>query len=214
MAVASYRKHMRKYARMSHLDVWYGGPSTRKAFWPRCRRKRAKKPGRSWPRRGGATTCRCWRRRRGLVDDQHHIVEDKPFIVRESHTAEGHPIAKVVDHTLHVYFDSLPGASQAVVRPLSSRRRGAEGGRCGQRRYALLGRPVGLAAITTTRCFSSTRRRIRSVLAPYVPLEPWDCEGRRCRGRANASSRARRTSSWAGASRSTGPISTSASCAT
>ena len=62
-SVTSYRKHMRDYARMSHLDVWYA-TIDEKASWPHSRRRRAMARSGSWRRRAGKTTCRYWRRRR------------------------------------------------------------------------------------------------------------------------------------------------------
>ena len=92
-AARSYRRHMRDCARMSHLDVWYsriGEKDILTAMSPEARE--------------GARSVMAKARRRNhmqvlekmaeLVDDQHHIVEDRPLIVRETHTAEGHPIAR------------------------------------------------------------------------------------------------------------------------
>jgi uncharacterized protein (DUF2252 family) len=42
-----------------------------------------------------------------LVDDQHRIVEHRPFIVRETHTENGQPVSEALDHFLQSYLDSL-----------------------------------------------------------------------------------------------------------
>ncbi len=176
-AVTSYRKHMRKYARMSHLDVWYESIDEKGilAALPSEAREDTEQVMVKARRRNHLQVLE---KKARLVDDQHHIVEDKPFISRETRTAEGHPIAKVVDHTMHVYFDSLPEHR----KPLFARYRAVDVAR----------KVVGVGSVGT-RCwvvlmigsdhddplFLQYKEAQRSVLAPYVPMDPWDCEGRR-----------------------------------
>jgi uncharacterized protein (DUF2252 family) len=177
VAVTSYRKHMREFARMSHLDVWYESIDEKGilAALSSEAREEAKQIMAKARRRNHLQVLE---KKARLVDDQHHIVEDKPFISRETKTAEGHPIAKVLDHTMHVYFDSLPDHR----KPLFARYRAVDAAR----------KIVGVGSVGT-RCwivlmigsdhddplFLQYKEAQRSVLAPYVAMEPWDCEGRR-----------------------------------
>ena len=52
-----------------------------------------------------------------LVDDRHRIVEDKPLIVRETHTADGRPVAEVVDETMQVVPRFAPRAIAGRCSP-------------------------------------------------------------------------------------------------
>ena len=177
-SVASYRKHMRDYARMSHLDVWYATIDEKGVL-----------DALSSEARDGAKRVMAKARRQNhlqvlekkaqLIDDQHHIVEDKPLIVRETHTAQGHPIAKVVDHTLHVYMDSLPEERRTLFaryRVVDVARKVVGVGSVGTRCWVLLLRGND---DDNDPLFLQYKEAQRSVLAPYSNTPPWDCEGQR-----------------------------------
>jgi uncharacterized protein (DUF2252 family) len=176
-AARSYRRHLREYARMSHLDVWYsriGDTDILDAISPGAReyalRIMAKARRRNHLQVLGKMA--------ELIDDQHHIVESKPLIVRETHTAEGHPIANAVDHALHVYLDSLPEDRKVLLtryRVLDVARKVVGVGSVGTRCWIVL-----LAGNDDEDpLFLQYKEAQRSVLAPYVNAAPWECEGQR-----------------------------------
>jgi uncharacterized protein (DUF2252 family) len=176
--VESYRKHMRAYAQMSHLDVWYSMIDEKGvlAALPPEARDDAKRVMSKARRRNHLQVLE---KKAQLVDNQHHIVEDKPFIVRETHTSEGHPVAKAVNHTLHLYFDSLPEARKVLFaryRVVDVARKVVGVGSVGTRCWILL-----LSGNDDDKdpLFLQYKEAQRSVLAPYSNAAPWDCEGRR-----------------------------------
>jgi hypothetical protein len=113
-----------------------------------------------------------------LVDDRHRIVEERPLVVRETHTVDGRPIAEALAETLSAYVASLPEDR----RSLFSRYRIADVAR----------KVVGVGSVGT-RCwvilmtgngaddplFLQYKEAQPSVLAPYSKAGRWDCEGER-----------------------------------
>jgi uncharacterized protein (DUF2252 family) len=176
--VASYRRHMRDYARMPHLDVWYSTIDEKgvlAALSPEARASAQRVMAKARRR----NHLQVLEKKAQLVDDRHHIVEEKPLIVRETHTAEGHPIAKVVEHTLHVYFDSLPEHRKplfARYRVVDVARKVVGVGSVGTRCWVLL---LSGNDDDNDPLFLQYKEAQRSVLAPYSKTPPWDCEGKR-----------------------------------
>ena len=177
-AVRSYRKRMRDYARMSHLDVWYSTIDDKgilAAIAPEAREGAEKIMARARRR----NHLQVLEKKAQLVDDQHHIVEDKPLIVRETHTVEGHPIAKAVDHTLHLYFDSLPEERKVLFaryRVVDVARKVVGVGSVGTRCWVLL---LSGSDDDKDPLFLQYKEAQRSVLAPYSTAPLWECEGKR-----------------------------------
>jgi uncharacterized protein (DUF2252 family) len=176
--VESYRKHMREYARMSHLDVWYSMIDEKDVLAALSREARddAERVMAKARRRNHAQVLE---KMAQLVDDAHHIVEDKPLIVRETHTADGHPVEKAVDHTLHAYLDSLEEDRKVLFaryRVVDVARKVVGVGSVGTRCWVLL-----LSGNDDDKdpLFLQYKEAQRSVLAPYSKAAPWDCEGRR-----------------------------------
>jgi uncharacterized protein (DUF2252 family) len=104
--VSSYRKHIRRYAEMGHLEVWYERIDERAildSLAPEAR-KRAKKIMDRARTRGHISTLDKMTER---VKGQHRLVEDVPLIVRETHTAKGTSVKVALDRFLHAYIESL-----------------------------------------------------------------------------------------------------------
>ncbi|MDN8612593.1 DUF2252 domain-containing protein [Variovorax ginsengisoli] len=105
-AVESYRSRMRRYAGMGQLEVWYDTIHSDRLL-------------ESLPpaMRGSADAVLDKARKRthmqvldkmtDLVDDQHRIIEQHPFIVRASVTSMGRPVDEAIGHCLAHYLDSL-----------------------------------------------------------------------------------------------------------
>ena len=104
--VRSYRKHIRRYAKMRHLEVWYDRIDERailEHLTPKSRRIAKKIMGKA-RHRGHITTLDKLTER---VKGQHRLIEDVPLIVRETHTTGGTPVKVALDRFLRVYIDSL-----------------------------------------------------------------------------------------------------------
>ena len=50
-----------------------------------------------------------------LVDDRHRIVEQAPFVVRETHTSKGRPVTEALGYLLADYLDSLAPDRRALL---------------------------------------------------------------------------------------------------
>jgi len=176
-AVRSYRKRMREYAAMGNLEVWYSrideasllamlSPAARKAA--ELIMSKARKQG----------NMQVFEKMVALVDGQQRIVEDKPLIVRETHTTDGRPIAEALAHTLDNYIDSLPYDRKALFlryRLVDVARKVVGVGSVGTRCWVLL--MVGNG--TGDPLFLQYKEAQPSVLAPYFPSSRWECEGQR-----------------------------------
>jgi uncharacterized protein (DUF2252 family) len=105
--VRSYRVHMREYAEMGHLDVWYTRIDEGMILdaLPRKVRRAARKVIAKARRR---THLQVLDRMTDLVDGRHHIREAPPFVVRETRTVGGQPIKKALELFLQGYVPSLP----------------------------------------------------------------------------------------------------------
>ncbi len=176
-AVESYREHMHEYARMTYLDVWYARISDNDILGALSRE----------PRETAVRIMQKARRRNHLqvlskmtelIDDNHHIMEDAPLIVRETHTADGRPIGQAVTQVLHTYLASLAEERRVLFT-----------------RYRLVDvarKVVGVGSVGT-RCwvalfegahgddplFLQYKEAQPSVLATWGGGATFDCEGRR-----------------------------------
>jgi uncharacterized protein (DUF2252 family) len=106
-AVSSYRRHMRTYAEMPFLAVWYERIDEQRilAVVPdKLRRKATQIIGKA--RAKGHL--RALDRMTEEVGGTQRLVEDVPLIVRETHGADGTPIAEAMDIMLRAYLASLP----------------------------------------------------------------------------------------------------------
>jgi len=114
--VSSYRKNMRRYAAMGHLEVWYEHIDSERllaALSPAVR-LRARRVMASARRR---THLQVLDKMTDLVDNRHRIVEQAPFIVRESFTQAGRPVREALGHFLLDYLESLrPGRRLLLSR--------------------------------------------------------------------------------------------------
>jgi uncharacterized protein (DUF2252 family) len=176
-AVKSYRKHMRHYAGMGNLEIWYSRIDERDvlAALPLKRKKIAK---RLLAKARGRGNLQALEKMTELVDGREHIIEDRPLIVRETHSQDGRPIAETVGRVMELYLQSLPDDR----RPLLARYRivdvarkvvgvGSVGTRCWVFLLSGIGREDPL--------FLQYKEADPSVLAPYSKGPRWACEGQR-----------------------------------
>jgi len=177
-AVRSYRKRMREYAEMPYLDVWYSRIDERGIMdvLPPEARKGAQKIMDKARARGHLQVLG---KMAELVDDSHRIVETAPLIVRETHTAEGRPIAEAVEQAWEQYVASLPEERRHLARRfriVDVARKVVGVGSVGTRCWILLLAGNG----PDDPLFLQYKEAQPSVLSPYVKAtRTWESEGQR-----------------------------------
>jgi uncharacterized protein (DUF2252 family) len=105
--VESYRRHMRRYAEMGYLEVWYDRIDERAvldSISPRAR----KTAERVIDKARAKGHIRSLEKMTEMVDGEPRLIEDVPLIVRETHSDSGLPAHEALDQMLRQYVDSLP----------------------------------------------------------------------------------------------------------
>jgi uncharacterized protein (DUF2252 family) len=168
--VSSYREHIREYAEMGYLATWYsvireddvlaGVPPKLMTVWQKAIAK-AKK----------GSHLQVLEKMTDLVDNKQRIVENAPFVVRETKTEAGMPIREAVGLFLEQYLSSLSDDRKELIS-----------------RYQILDvarKVVGVGSVGT-RCwivfmrgtdegdplFLQFKEAQESVLAPYLKGAP------------------------------------------
>lgn len=176
-AVRTYRERMQEYAEMGHLAVWYARideDAVLEVLSPKARRKAEKAMAKARQR----THLQVLGKMADLVDGQQHIVEERPLIVRETHTVSGRPIAEALDLFLQSYFASLGGDRQQLLgryRLLDVARKVVGVGSVGTRCWVALFGGVD----EDDPLFLQVKEAQPSVLAPYTAASPYANEGQR-----------------------------------
>jgi uncharacterized protein (DUF2252 family) len=175
--VKSYRQRMREYAKMNYLGVWYARIDERdvlNAVSPKAR-KRALQIMAKAKTRGHMQVLD---KMAELVDNQHRIVEVRPFIVRETHTESGRPIEEGLELFLKDYFRSLPDDRKVLLaryRILDVARKVVGVGSVGTRCWVILmsGNEID------DPLFLQVKGAEDSVLAPYAGASGYANNGQR-----------------------------------
>lgn len=168
--VSSYRQRIREYAEMGYLATWYSVihqddilASIPSKLVPRWNKEisKAKK----------GTHLQVLEKMTDLVDNKERIVENAPFVVRETKTEDGMPIREAVGLFLEQYLSSLSEDRRRLIS-----------------RYQILDvarKVVGVGSVGT-RCwigfmrgadesdplFLQFKEAQESVLAPYIKTAP------------------------------------------
>jgi uncharacterized protein (DUF2252 family) len=170
--VKSYRRHMRQYAHLGYLELWYAiitEAALLKAL-PAESRKRATKITAKARQR---THLQVLDKMTDLIDNQHRIIETRPLIVREQTTSTGRPIAEALELFLQDYLASI-GKDRHVLlsryRILDVARKVVGVGSVGTRCWViyLQGKDA------TDPLFLQVKEAQSSVLAPYSMKPPTD----------------------------------------
>lgn len=113
---SSYRRRMRDYATMSVLGVWYDTIDSARlleALPPWAREKASA----IMDKARGRTHIQVLEKMTDLVDDEHRIVEQRPFIVRAQRTRFGRTIEDGVSQFMAQYIETLaPDRQQLLMR--------------------------------------------------------------------------------------------------
>jgi uncharacterized protein (DUF2252 family) len=105
-AMKSYRKHIRKYAHMGHLETWYATMTEEdilKAVPSDVRAVLKKLTDKARHR----TNMQVLGKLTDLVDDKYRLKVNAPFIVRETHSQKGRPVREALGLLLESYVKSL-----------------------------------------------------------------------------------------------------------
>jgi uncharacterized protein (DUF2252 family) len=175
--VQSYRRHMRQYARLGHLALWYTSidEAALLAALPPALRQRARQITAKARQR---THLQVLDKLTDLVDNQQQIVEDRPLIVRETHTRTGRTLAEALDLFLQDYLETLaPDRRQLLARYqiVDVARKVVGVGSVGMRCWVLFLR--GMDADDPL--FLQVKEAQASVLAPYTAPSPYVNHGQR-----------------------------------
>lgn len=105
--VRSYRKRIRRFAEMGHLEVWYNRIDERTVL-DTLSVKARRRAERAMAKAREKGHVRALDKMTEEVDGEHRIIEELPLIVRETHAENGTPINEALDLVLRSYIDSLP----------------------------------------------------------------------------------------------------------
>jgi uncharacterized protein (DUF2252 family) len=113
-ASKSYRKHMKKYAKMGHLELWYSNLSEEEILdsLPPAGRKAIKKIAAKARTR---THMQVLEKLTDIVDEKYKLKVNAPFIVRETHSQKGTPIEEALAILLESYLSTLADDRRALV---------------------------------------------------------------------------------------------------
>lgn len=168
--VGSYQKRLRRYAGMGHLAVWYDSidSDTLIASLSPALHERAHALLNKARRRNHLQVLD---KMTDLVDNAHQIVEQRPFIVRASHTSMGRPVQEAINLFLEAYFRTLAPDRQLLLQRYSvvdAAHKVVGVGSVGTRCWVVLlhGRD------TNDPLFLQIKEAQPSVLAPYAPALP------------------------------------------
>jgi uncharacterized protein (DUF2252 family) len=164
--VSSYRRRIREYAEMGYLATWYAVigeedvlaavPSKLLPIWKKAIAK-AKK----------GSNLQVLEKMTDLVDNKQRIVENAPFVVRETRTEKGMPIREALGLFLHQYLTSLSEDRRQLVsryQVLDVARKVVGVGSVGTRRWIAFMR----GADEGDPLFLQFKEAQPSVLSPYL----------------------------------------------
>lgn len=114
-AVSSYRKKMHEYATMGYLELWYATINEAdilKTLTGTAQKGALKIMSKARQR----THMQVLGKLTDLVDARYRLHENAPFIVRETHTKDGTPIAEALGLFLESYFLSLADERKTLLK--------------------------------------------------------------------------------------------------
>ena len=175
-AVQSYREHMQHYAHMGYLALWYETIDQERllAALPPGVRKSAKRN--LLDKAKVRTHLQVLEKLTALLDDHHHILEDRPLVVRETRNDKGVPIKEVLGEFLNAYLNSLPEDRRELIsryRIVDVARKVVGVGSVGTRCWVVFMEGAGGG----DPLFIQAKEAQPSALAPYVGSPAFENEG-------------------------------------
>lgn len=176
-AVSTYRQRMRGYADMSYLDLWYSTMDDEDVLAilsPKVRKRAMQVLDKARTR----THLQVLGKMTDLVDDEHRIREEAPYVVRETHTEDGTAIVKALDAFMQSYVQSMQDDRRFLLeryRIMDVARKVVGVGSVGTRCWVvfLAGKDAG------DPLFLQVKEAQPSVLAPHQPPLATGHQGRR-----------------------------------
>ena len=113
-AVKSYRKHMKKYANMGYLELYYEtikGSDILKVISPSAQKGAEK----IFEKASKRTHMQVLAKLTDIVDEKNMLRINAPFIVRETHSQSGRPINEALGLVLDSYFNSLSDEKKKLL---------------------------------------------------------------------------------------------------
>jgi uncharacterized protein (DUF2252 family) len=112
--VQSYRQHLREYADLCYLDLWYVDIDEAEILQklPAASQKKALQITTKARQRDHLQVLD---KMTDLVDSQHHMIEAPPLLVRAETLNNGQPVAEIIEPLLESYLASLGAARRFLV---------------------------------------------------------------------------------------------------
>lgn len=176
-AVSSYRRHMKEYAHMGYMDLWYSTITEKDIIksLPSSIQKGLKK---ITTKARGRTHMQVLGKLTDMVDNKYRLREDAPFIVRETHSEAGIPIDVALGLLLESYVSSLADDRKALLdqyRVVDVARKIVGVGSVGTRCWVIF-----LAGNSSDDpLFLQVKEAQPSVLEPFVPGVSYSNNGQR-----------------------------------
>ena len=176
-SVSSYRKRMKEYAQMGCMELWYSNIRAEdilKTLSPSARQGAEKIMAKARQR----TSMQMLGKMSEILDDQHRLKENAPFLVREKFTQSGRPIEEALGVFLDSYFESLADDRKSLLknyRIADAARKVVGVGSVGTRCWVILmtgnhpGDPL----------FLQLKEAQRSVLEPFTAKSAYENQGKR-----------------------------------
>lgn len=176
--VRSYRKRIRRFAEMGHLEVWYNRIDDR-AVLDTLSPKMQRRARRLMDKAREKGHMRVLDKLTEQVDGEHRIIEEAPLIIRETHSEAGVPMNVALDAILRSYIESLSEDRQRLLsryRIVDSVRKVVGVGSVGTACFVILLK----GADNDDPLFLQVKEAQPSVLQPYSRHKlPFDNDGRR-----------------------------------
>ncbi|PSB21991.1 DUF2252 domain-containing protein [Phormidesmis priestleyi ULC007] len=112
--VQSYRQHLYEYAEMGYLDLWYAN-ITEADLLQKLPTQSHKRATQLLVKARQRTHLQVLEKMTDLVDDQHHIIEDPPLVVRIETTPRGKPMVEAIEQLMQDYLTSLSADRRFLV---------------------------------------------------------------------------------------------------
>ncbi len=112
--VQSYRQHLQEYADLGYLDLWYVDIDEAEILQklPPTSQKKAIQIATKARQHGHLQVLE---KTTDLVDNQHHIIETPPLVVRAETLSNGLPVAEVMEPLMQSYLASLGADRRFLV---------------------------------------------------------------------------------------------------
>jgi uncharacterized protein (DUF2252 family) len=115
VAVDSYKKHLKEYAYMGHLELAYS-TMTEKELLKKLPPAIQKGPKKVTDKARERTNFQVLDKLANIVDNKYRLRDDAPFIVHETHTQMGRPVDEALGLVLESYMLSLADDRKALLK--------------------------------------------------------------------------------------------------